>query len=137
METKSIKIVVYHCRNLELFKDGGHKEFARSRPGLRLVAVPCSGKVEAHHILGTMAGGADGVLILACAEKACKFLEGSMRAHKRLDFARRWLTELNIEPERIEFVHATPRDKDGLTEILNRFGAKLDDLGAIAPASNF
>lgn len=125
------KIVVYHCRNLQLFEDGGQKEFARNRPGLKLVAIPCSGKVEAYHVLNAMAGGADGVLVLACTEEACQFFEGSMRSHKRMDYAAHWLEEIGIEPERVRFVHIPPRDLGALEGIVEEFNGKLKSFGSI------
>lgn len=131
METSAPKIVVYHCRNLRLFQPGEDKAFARSRKGLRLVAVPCSGKVEAHHLLTTLAAGAEGVLVLACAEKACQYMEGSMRSHKRADYARTWLKKLSIEPDRVEFVHMPPMDLEALKTILNEFSARLESFGTI------
>jgi len=135
METKPIKIVMYHCRNLQLFKNGEQKTFARSRPGVSLVAIPCSGKIEAHHLLKTMAGGAQGVLVVACAEKACQYLEGSMRSHKRADYARSWLDRLGIEPDRIEFIHLPPKDQAELDRILKDFSIRLKSLGKIPPVA--
>jgi coenzyme F420-reducing hydrogenase delta subunit len=134
MKGKPIKIVVYHCRNLRLFEDGGQKEFARSHPGLRLVAIPCSGKVEAHHLLKTLAGGAEGVLVLACKPNACQFLEGSMRSHKRADYARTWLTRVGIEPDRIEFVHVPPKDVTVLERVLEEFADHLQSFEHIPVA---
>ena len=134
MKRKPIKIVVYHCRNLRLFEDGGQKEFARSHPGLKLVAIPCSGKVEAHHLLKTLAGGAEGVLVLACPENACQFLEGSMRSHKRADYARAWLTRLGIEPERIEFVHMPSKDVGVMERVLEEFADGLQSFEPIPAA---
>ncbi|MBM4327577.1 MAG: hydrogenase iron-sulfur subunit [Deltaproteobacteria bacterium] len=133
MDDKALNILVYHCRNLLLFENGGRKSFARSHPGLRLVAVPCSGKVEAHHLLKTLAGGAQGVLVLACAEKACQFLEGSYRSHKRFDYARSWLEELGIEPDRIRFAHMRPKDLGFLDSILEEFSQKLRTFGSFPP----
>jgi F420-non-reducing hydrogenase iron-sulfur subunit len=133
MNTKPIRIVVYHCTNLKLFRNGEQKSFARSRPGVSLVAIPCSGKVEAHHLLKTLAGGADGVLVLACAERACQYLEGSMRSHKRADYARLWLNRLNIESERIAFIHFPPMDQEALDKTLREFAKKLESLGTISP----
>ena len=134
MEQKHSRIVVYHCRNLQLFKNGGQKTFARSRPGLRLVAVPCSGKVEAHHLLKTLAGGADGALVIACEEKACQYMEGSMRSHKRVDYARVWLTELGIDPERLKYTHVPPNDDRALDTLLKDFGERLEPLGKVPSA---
>ncbi len=131
MAENPTKIVVYHCRNLLLFKNGGHKILARSQPGLKLVAVPCSGKVEAHHLLNTLAAGIQGVLVLACQEKACQFLEGSMRSNKRVQYARTWLQELGIEPERLEYTHVPPADLEALESVLQKFRQRLKSFGEI------
>lgn len=136
MEKKPIKIVVYHCRNLRLFNDGEQKVFARSRPGLKLVAIPCSGKVEAHHLLKTLASGAQGALVLACAEKACQYMEGSMRSHKRVDYARLWLERIGIESDRLEFVHLPPMDRGALDSVLKEFTLKLESFDEIPAVAN-
>src|SRR4030042_4152278 len=129
METKPIKIVVYYCHNLGLFRDGEQKDFARSRPGLSLVAIPCSGKVEAHHLLKTLAADAEGVLVLAGGEKACQYLEGSMRARRRVGYAQLWLKQLGIEPERLEFVNFPYGDKEILDRPLKEFASRLEFFG--------
>ena len=125
MEEKPIKIVVYHCRNLQLFNDGQQKIFARSRLGLKLVAIPCSGNVEAHHLLETLSGGAQGALVLACAQKACQYLEVSKRSHKRVEYARLWLQKLDIEPDRLEFIHLPPKNIKALDRLLKEFVVRL------------
>ena len=133
MDKNPIKIVVYYCTNLRLFHNGNQKVFVRERPGLSMVAIPCSGKVEAHHVLKTMAGGAQGVLVLACAEKACQYLEGSKRSRKRMDYAKLWLQKLGIQPERIKFVHLPPMNVAALDSLLKEFTAELESFGAVPP----
>lgn len=123
-----LNIVLYHCVNLQLFKEGRHRELQRSRPGLRIVAAPCSGKLEAAHMLKSLAGGADGVLILACEKEACKFFEGSARASKRMEHARLWLDELGIDNSRLALVHATPRNDQKAERILDDFLSGLTPL---------
>ncbi len=131
MEGKPVKIVVYHCKNLRLFKDGEQKVFNRKWPGLSLVSIPCSGKVEAHHLLKTLAGGAQGVLILACAESACQYLEGSARSRKRVDYAGQWLQKVGISPERLDFVRVPPMDRVALENLLREFTSKIQSLEVI------
>ncbi len=131
MELGPAKIVAYYCHNLRLFQNGNQKTFARSMPGLSLVAIPCSGKLEAHHLLKTLAAGAEGVLVLACAENACQYMEGSMRAQKRMYYSRTWLEKLNIEPGRLELVHLTSNDRDGLEAALKEFTVRLEAFGTI------
>ncbi|MEW6136667.1 MAG: hydrogenase iron-sulfur subunit [Thermodesulfobacteriota bacterium] len=136
METNPRKIVVYYCRNLRLFNGGGQKIYERSRPGLKLVAVPCSGKVEAHHLLKTLAGGTDGALVLACAEKACQYLEGSKRSHKRVAYARAWLQRIGMEPDRLAFIHLPPMDLSELDKVLEEFTSTLESFEKIPAAAN-
>lgn len=128
MEPNLTKIVVYHCRNLRLFKQGDHKVFERSHPGLKIVAIPCSGKIEAHQLLRTLARGCYGVLVLACKETACQYLEGSMRSRRRLEYARSWLQQLGIPVERLDFRHCSPMDTQALEQTISEFRLTLQSL---------
>ncbi|MEW6349124.1 MAG: hydrogenase iron-sulfur subunit [Thermodesulfobacteriota bacterium] len=128
------EILVYHCRNLRLFENGSHKSFSHAHAGVRLVAIPCSGKVEAHHLLKSLAGGVQGVLVLACAQQACRFMEGSSRSAKRVEYARLWLTKLDIEPERIEFRRIPPMDVGALEEALSEFSERVRSFGPVTTA---
>jgi len=125
MARHTVRIVVFHCHNLSLFQRGEQRAFLRSWPGVKLVAIPCSGKMEAHHLLKTLAAGADGVLVLACEEASCRYLEGSNRSHKRFDYARSWLTKIGLNKERIAFRHILPRDKAALEAALKHLSRQL------------
>jgi len=122
------QIVVYHCRNLNLFQRGEQKEFLRFWPTVKLVAIPCSGKMEAHHLLKTLAAGAEGVLVLGCEETSCRYLEGSKRSHKRFNYARTWLERIGLNPERIAFRHILPRDMVALEAALQDLSHQLEAL---------
>ncbi len=60
-----------------------------------------------------------------------------MRSHRRVEYARSWLVELGIEPERLDYVHVPPRDVAALDAILEEFRAKLESFGTIPAAVNF
>lgn len=126
MGTLPRKIVVFHCRNLKLFTQNEQKDFLRLWPGVKLVAIPCSGKLEAHHLLKTLASGAEGVVVLACKQSACHYLEGSLRSHKRFDYARSWLDKIGLDPGIIEFRHFTSMDRAGLEDLLHEFLLRLE-----------
>lgn len=120
------KIVVFHCRNLKLFTQNEQRDFLRMWPGVKLVAIPCSGKLEAHYLLKTLASGVDGVVVLACKPSACHYLEGAQRSHKRFDYARLWLGKIGLDPRIIEFRHFTPMDRAGLEDLLSEFLLRLE-----------
>ena len=67
-----------------------------------LIPVACSGKVDATHIIDAFRKGADGVLILGCADKQCHFQTGNYQARKRVLLLKKTLKEFGIEPGRLK-----------------------------------
>ncbi len=98
-------IVVLYCN-----RSVGSAADVAAAPGLvkdclvRLVAMPCSSKVEVPHILKLLAEGADGVLILACPEGGCQFLVGSARAEKRVRYTQSLLQAAGLAEKRVGIV---------------------------------
>ncbi|HEY5959396.1 MAG TPA: hydrogenase iron-sulfur subunit [Polyangiaceae bacterium] len=74
-------------------------------PNLRVVHVPCTGKVELEQILSAFERGIDGVLIAGCLEGGCHFIEGNLRARRRAEHVRRLLDEIGIGAERLRMVN--------------------------------
>ena len=78
----------------------------RRLPGLRvrLVVLPCSSNVEVRQMVKMLEKGADAIQIVACAEEACRFLVGSNRAERRVEYVRRLLEEIDFGAERVGLV---------------------------------
>jgi len=72
---------------------------------VRIVHVPCSGKVEIQQILTAFEKGIDGVLIAGCLEGGCHFVEGNLRAKRRIAAAQKLLDEIGIGGERLRMVN--------------------------------
>ena len=69
-------------------------------PTVRLVLVPCSGRVSPLHLLSALAEGADGVMVAGCLEGQCHYREGNFNAIDRVAFVQRLLQSVGVEPER-------------------------------------
>ena len=72
---------------------------------LRIVRLPCTGKVDVNMILKAFLEGADGVMVAGCEIGSCHFIEGNKRAVKRVAYAKWLVQEAGINPERLEFFH--------------------------------
>lgn len=72
---------------------------------VRIVRLPCSGKVEVQQILAAFERGIDGVLVAGCLEGGCHFVEGNLRAKRRIESARRILDEIGLGGERLRMVN--------------------------------
>ena len=74
-------------------------------PNVRVMHVPCTGKIEMEHILSAFEKGIDGVLIAGCLEGGCHFLEGNLRAKKRSEYLREMLDQIGVGRERLRMVN--------------------------------
>jgi coenzyme F420-reducing hydrogenase delta subunit len=72
---------------------------------LRIVRLPCTGKADANMVLQAFVDGADGVMVNGCEPGSCHFIQGNLRAIKRVGYAKQLLEEAGINPERLEMFH--------------------------------
>jgi F420-non-reducing hydrogenase iron-sulfur subunit len=72
---------------------------------VRIIHVPCTGKIEMEHILEAFMKGIDGILVAGCLEGGCHFLEGNLRARRRTDRVRDMLAEVGLGEERLRMVN--------------------------------
>lgn len=70
---------------------------------LRVVRVPCSGRINPLFIFKALEEGADGVMVSGCHPGDCHYISGNRYAKRKLAVLRRLLDWVGIEPERIHF----------------------------------
>ena len=72
---------------------------------IRIIRVPCTGKLQEITLLKAFEDGADGVYVVGCPVDACHNVKGSQRAAKRVEAVRQALSELAVEAERVAMYH--------------------------------
>ena len=98
--------------------------------GIRIVRVPCTGKVDILHIMRAFEMGADGVYVVGCMEGDCHYNNGNFRARKRVEQAQRILQTVGIGGERVEMFNLASSDGPKFA----RFAAEMTDrIGALGP----
>ena len=95
---------------------------------VRVLRLPCTGKVEVDHILAAFERGVDGVMVAGCLEGGCHFLEGNLRARKRVDRAKQILSEIGLEPERLEMYNLSSAEGARFAEIVTEMSERLAKL---------
>jgi len=69
-------------------------------PTVRIIRVPCSGRISPRFVVRAFQRGADGVLVAGCHPGDCHYSTGNYYARRRFLLARRFIEYLGIEPER-------------------------------------
>jgi coenzyme F420-reducing hydrogenase delta subunit len=95
---------------------------------VRVLRLPCTGKVEVDHILAAFERGVDGVMVAGCLEGGCHFLEGNLRARKRVDRAKQILSEIGLEPERLEMYNLSSAEGARFAQIVTEMSERLAKL---------
>ncbi len=98
---------------------------------VRIIRLPCTGKVDTIHLLKALEDGADGVFVAGCLEGQCHYLEGNLRAKKRVAYAKRLLAEAGIAPERIDMFNLSSAMGGRFAEIVEEMTEKITKLGPI------
>ena len=97
------RIVVFQCQ-YSLFSAADREWMDSQLPSnVKLIKVPCTGRISPLFVLNAIQGGADGVLINGCVPAKCHFKEGNLGARRQLDEFRQFLGYLGMERERIRF----------------------------------
>lgn len=96
---------------------------------VKIVRLPCSGKIDVLYLLKSFEEGADGVFIAGCEEGNCHFLEGNIHAKKRVKYARTLLKEAGIEDDRVEMFNLSASDGKKFARICEDFTKRIEKLG--------
>jgi coenzyme F420-reducing hydrogenase delta subunit len=107
-------LVVYRCQQC-----GGPKK-ALDLPRVRESVVFCSGQIEAAHVIRPFEKEILGVCVVRCAPGRCRTLEGSSRAGRRVEFAKKRLAEAGVDPARVALIDHTdtPGTREAVAEFL-------------------
>ena len=96
---------------------------------VKLLKVPCTGRVDVIHILKAFEAGADGVYLTGCLEGECHFLAGNLRAKKRVGYAKQLLDEAGIGGERVAMYNLSSAQGQRFAAIAREMTEKIRQLG--------
>jgi F420-non-reducing hydrogenase iron-sulfur subunit len=96
---------------------------------VRVLRFPCTGKIEPNDIMNAFERGIDGVFVAGCLEGGCHFVEGNLRARRRVERIQGMMREIGIEPERLEMFNLSSADGGRFAEIVTEMANRLKELG--------
>jgi len=96
---------------------------------VRVIKVPCSGRIDFHFIVKAFERGADGVLISGCHPGDCHYTSGNYHARRRWTVFRRLLEGLGFEPGRVTFAWVSAAEGTKWAELISSVTVRVRKLG--------
>ena len=96
---------------------------------IRIIEVPCTGKVDILHLLLAFEQGADGVLVVVCMEGDCHYMAGNLYAKKRVQRAKEILDKVGLGGERVAMYNLSSGMGGRFAEIVREMTSKILELG--------
>lgn len=98
-------------------------------PNVRIIRVPCSGRVSANMILSALRSGADGVLVSGCHPGDCHYISGNLHARRRFSVLKNFLEFLGIEPGRLNFSWVSASEGEQFASVVKEVTERVRALG--------
>jgi len=96
---------------------------------VKIIRIPCTGKVDALYLLKALEDGVDGVYVAGCLEGECHYRTGNLRTRKKVEYVKKVLKEIDIEPERVEMYNLSSAQGQRFAEIANEMMERIKELG--------
>ncbi len=98
-------------------------------PTVRIIEVPCTGKVDIVHLLMAFEYGADGVIVVGCLEGDCHYSTGNLYAKKRVNRVKEILDKVGVGGERLAMYNLSSGMGGRFAEIVEDITEKVMKLG--------
>lgn len=96
---------------------------------IRIIRLPCTGKVDILHLMKAIEQGADGVYVVGCMEGECRFKAGNLRARKRVEYVQKILDTIGVGGERVQMYNLSSGEGPKFAQYAEEMTEKITALG--------
>jgi coenzyme F420-reducing hydrogenase delta subunit/NAD-dependent dihydropyrimidine dehydrogenase PreA subunit len=105
-------------------------------PRVRVVKIPCVSHLTVNHLIKAFELGAAGVFIIVCADGECRYRDAVYWAELKIGQARKLLSEVGLDEDRLRLFKLTPYDSLELHEWLTGLSERTGPSPATAGGGN-
>lgn len=98
---------------------------------IRLLRVPCSGRVNPQFVLEALQRGCDGVIVCGCHPGDCHYSTGNYYAKRRMMVYKRLLEYIGLEPDRFQIRWISGAEAGKFRDVITEFCNCITELGPI------
>jgi F420-non-reducing hydrogenase iron-sulfur subunit len=97
--------------------------------GIRIIRVPCSGRIDPLFILASLQKGVDGVLVSGCHPGECHYLTGNYSARRKFVLLKNFLEYAGLEEGRVQFSWVSASEGVRFAKVVEAVTARIKTLG--------
>ncbi len=98
-------------------------------PNVRIIRLPCSGRINPFFIVASIQHGADGVLVSGCHPGECHYLTGNYNARRKFALLKSLLEYVGIEEGRVQFSWVSASEGVRFAKVVAEATEKIKALG--------
>ena len=98
-------------------------------PNIRVVRIPCSGRVDPLFIMKSLQSGFDGVLVSGCHPGDCHYISGNYVARRKFAVLKPLLEFIGIEPDRVQFSWISAGEGERFAMVVTKITEDIRKLG--------
>lgn len=98
-------------------------------PNVRIIRVPCTGRINPFYIVKALQEGADGVLVSGCHPGECHYISGNLVARRKFAALKSFMSHIGIESDRIMFTWVSASEGDRFAQVIRGVTARVRALG--------
>lgn len=101
---------------------------------IRVIRLPCTGRVSPKFILAALRQGAEGVWVSGCHPGDCHYIEGNYYARRKFALMNELLSFMGVAPGRVLFSWISSAESTKFVQVVNEV---TDSIRALGPAKRF
>lgn len=96
---------------------------------IKVIRVPCTGKVDVLHLLRAIEKGADGAYVVGCMEGECLYSDGNFRAKNRVFQAQKILDSVGMGGQRVQMYNLSAAEGPKFAAYAREMVEKIHEMG--------
>lgn len=96
---------------------------------VRVIRVPCSGRLNPFFVIASLQHGIDGVLVCGCHPGECHYLSGNYNARRKFALLKGLLEYVGLEEDRVQFSWVSAAEGARFAKVIAVATEKIKALG--------
>ena len=98
-------------------------------PNIRIIRVMCTQMIPPWLVVDALTKGADGVMITGCHPGDCHYIDGNLKAQRRVEALAVMLQDMGLEPERLKLEWVSAGEGEKFARVVREFTDNIRKLG--------